>query len=145
MITIPIPTQLPLNPGQTINTQFIPFLLASGTIAGHYYLPPGKRAFIYILSSIPPTCPKLQWLVPPSPCQTSMTMPVVVSTGPVSPETSHGCEVLLPPKYGKNSPSSSLCLPFPPETQKSLLFLPPSNCLMAFFTDRSRTNWRKGL
>ena len=91
------------------------------------------------------TCPKLQWLVPPSPCQTSMTMPVVVSTGPVSPETSHGCEVLLPPKYGKNSPSSSLCLPFPPETQKSLLFLPPSNCLMAFFTDRSRTNWRKGL
>ena len=43
------------------------------TIAGHHYLPPGKHVLIYTLSLVPPTCPKLQCLVPSSPCQTSLT------------------------------------------------------------------------
>lgn len=30
-----------------------------GTIAGRYYLPPGKRALVITLSFVSPTCPKL--------------------------------------------------------------------------------------
>lgn len=43
------------------------------------------------------TCPKHQWLVPPSPCQTSLVYP---SELPVAPsEISHKCWLLLPPKH----------------------------------------------
>lgn len=43
-----------------------------------------------------------------------------------------------------NSPLLPASVSFPPGTRKSLLSLPPSNWLMAFLTDRSRSNWARG-
>ena len=39
-----------------------------------------KCALNNIFISTPPTCPKLQWLVPPNPCQISMTTPACSSS-----------------------------------------------------------------
>ena len=74
VITLPAASQLPLNPRiEDGDTQLFHFILPSGTIAGCYSFPPGKACPYQFLISIFFTCPKLQWLVPSSPCQTSLT------------------------------------------------------------------------
>lgn len=54
----PAPTRLPLNPRiKDTDTQLFKFNLPYDTIAGRYYLQPGKACLTNILISAPPTCP----------------------------------------------------------------------------------------
>lgn len=109
-----------------------------GTIAGCYYLPPGRGPLtIYYLCLS--TCPKLQWLVPPSLCQTSLASPLYWRPqAPAPPEASHHCCILLSRSMAETPPSflasafSSWDLEVPP--------VPSIQQLAPFFTDKSRTN-----
>ena len=105
-----------------------------------------KCALIYILISAPPTCPKLKvvhiHLVPakhpwPPTYRSSLYGHVIMRSHKAGQLFFIRCLTIL-----CLSSLTSLCLP--PGTQKSHLSLPPSNWPMAFFTDRSRTNWGTG-
>lgn len=93
--------QFPLNPWVK-DTQFVPLQIAflkqlMGITVSHLE----KCALINIFYLFLSTCFKLQWLVPPSSCQTSMTICLWQwPQAPGPPETSHVCCVLLPPKRG---------------------------------------------
>jgi hypothetical protein len=90
----------------------------------NYYLLPGKHALIIILSSIPSTCPKLYpWLFT---CRSGLCGQSIWNLTWLLNFSSF----CLP----------FLCLPFPPGTRKSGLYLLLSNRPIAFFNDRSGNN-----
>jgi len=141
MAQLPTLSQHPLNPcGQKTQTRScsIPTWLFS-TIVGRYYLPPRKSCPYQLLICVSPTCPILQLLIP-SPDHPSVGAACV--TTPFWDLTWLPCSPLSKAWW---TPFSFLVSPsLPPRTRKSCLSLPLRNCLMAFFTDRSRTNWGTG-
>lgn len=131
----------PLNKRHTDTVcYFITCLL--GTVAGHYSLPAWRSVPLTIYYLCLSTCPKLQWLLPPSTCQASLATRLLWRLqAPALLETSHGCCVVLPLKHGRKKLFSSSSAFSCWDPWKSHLYPLPSNWSSAFFTDKSRTNW----